>query len=182
MFDQAKQQALSKLDRSKKGEVDEEILPLITTLNKKRNFYTTSSCAGRIVLLELKGEKKHEAHWQFCSHTSVKELDLHVGEFPVWFRFDPPIIHLCSRGLTDAQAFLGMAKIAGFKHTGIISTGKKIMIELMGHDKIVTLVAENGHRLVDTRYIEILVKKANEAMQRSHARLEYLHTLMGDLT
>ncbi|CBZ54144.1 conserved hypothetical protein [Neospora caninum Liverpool] len=38
-------------DKSKKGSVDEEIRPLLDAVNSLKNFYTASSCAGRVLLV-----------------------------------------------------------------------------------------------------------------------------------
>lgn len=43
-------------DRSRKGSVDKEILPLLNQLNALENFYTSSSCSGRVLLLGIPGE------------------------------------------------------------------------------------------------------------------------------
>uniref|UniRef100_A0A0F7V6N1 tRNA(Phe) 7-[(3-amino-3-carboxypropyl)-4-demethylwyosine(37)-N(4)]-methyltransferase n=1 Tax=Toxoplasma gondii (strain ATCC 50861 / VEG) TaxID=432359 RepID=A0A0F7V6N1_TOXGV len=47
-------------DRSKKGSVDEEIRPLLDAINKLKNFYTSSSCAGRILLVGTPFENSQE--------------------------------------------------------------------------------------------------------------------------
>jgi len=43
-----------------KGEVDLRIIDTLNILNSKENYYTTSSCAGRIILIEIEeiGDKK----------------------------------------------------------------------------------------------------------------------------
>ena len=64
------------MDKSKKGEIDKPILNLINKINKSKNYYTTSSCSGRIVLLAKKLGEKQGAKWLFCSHerVSFKEI------------------------------------------------------------------------------------------------------------
>ncbi|KEP67670.1 UNVERIFIED_CONTAM: hypothetical protein HHA_227400 [Hammondia hammondi] len=47
-------------DKSKKGSVDEEIRPLLDAINKLKNFYTSSSCAGRILLVGTPFENAQE--------------------------------------------------------------------------------------------------------------------------
>lgn len=47
-----KVQCLSKADLSRKGSVDEDVVQLVQLLNEREQFFTTSSCAGRIVLLD----------------------------------------------------------------------------------------------------------------------------------
>lgn len=40
------------VDLSKKGSFDEKLLQLINALNNSQNYYTTSSCSGRVYLFE----------------------------------------------------------------------------------------------------------------------------------
>ena len=54
-FTSEKARALSKVDLSKKGSVDEPIADLIGYLNSLEDFYTTSSCSGRLCVLQEVG-------------------------------------------------------------------------------------------------------------------------------
>ncbi|MBU4242426.1 MAG: hypothetical protein KKF52_04295, partial [Nanoarchaeota archaeon] len=40
------------MDKSPQGHIDEDIKPLLEKINKHKEYETTSSCSGRIVLLE----------------------------------------------------------------------------------------------------------------------------------
>lgn len=51
-FSQWKKQCLNKLDLSKKGSVDEDIQPIVSLLNSCEEYFTTSSCSGRIILID----------------------------------------------------------------------------------------------------------------------------------
>ena len=51
-FDKQKSLSLSKLDISRKGLFDDHILDLILYINKLENYFTTSSCSGRIILFD----------------------------------------------------------------------------------------------------------------------------------
>ncbi|KAM6919156.1 tRNA wybutosine-synthesizing protein 3 homolog [Xenentodon cancila] len=51
-FSQWKKQALTRLDLSKKGSVDEDVALLVERINRTEQFFTTSSCSGRIVLID----------------------------------------------------------------------------------------------------------------------------------
>lgn len=51
-FSQWKKQCLNKLDLSKKGSVDEDIAHVVSLLNSFEEFFTTSSCSGRIILID----------------------------------------------------------------------------------------------------------------------------------
>jgi tRNA wybutosine-synthesizing protein 3 len=56
-FDKRKRDILSKKDKSSKRHWDEKIKELCRKINKMKNYYTTSSCAGRIVILVDKERK-----------------------------------------------------------------------------------------------------------------------------
>lgn len=45
-----KERVLGQVDLSRKGSVDAAVLPLLAYLNAQKCFYSTSSCAGRLVL------------------------------------------------------------------------------------------------------------------------------------
>ena len=55
LFDKQKAQALQTIDLSRKGSFDNLIHDLIANLNSHVDYFTLSSCSGRIVL--LKSEK-----------------------------------------------------------------------------------------------------------------------------
>ncbi|KAH9398082.1 tRNA methyltransferase tyw3 [Tyrophagus putrescentiae] len=60
-FANEKRQALvQKLDRSRKGELDELVQPLCDLINADARYYTTSSCSGRLTLCGLKKKKREE--------------------------------------------------------------------------------------------------------------------------
>jgi len=74
-FLQRKKDILSKLDKSSKKIWDLKIINLCDKINKNSNYYTTSSCSGRIVLM-LDSEKKEEGLFIWISHDliNLKEL------------------------------------------------------------------------------------------------------------
>ena len=57
-FQKRKQDVLSKLDKSSKQSWDEKILKLCEKINSLENYYTTSSCAGRVVIMIDKLKKE----------------------------------------------------------------------------------------------------------------------------
>ena len=67
-FENEKKQCLEKKDKSKKSSIDSPILNLVDKINSSKDYYTTSSCSGRIVLLEKKSDKKQESRWLLIIH------------------------------------------------------------------------------------------------------------------
>ena len=59
MFDKRKQDILGKKDKSFIKRWDKKIVGLCEKLNKNKNYYTTSSCSGRVVLIIDSDKKTH---------------------------------------------------------------------------------------------------------------------------
>ena len=59
-FLQRKKSILSKPDKSSKKSWDKKIIKLCDKINLSENYYTTSSCSGRIVLMQDQEKKEHD--------------------------------------------------------------------------------------------------------------------------
>ncbi|MBU1975283.1 MAG: hypothetical protein KKG59_02655 [Nanoarchaeota archaeon] len=180
-FDTWKKKTLDKLykpDASRKGDVDEEIKELIDCINELDDFYTTSSCAGRIILVE-EANIRHDVNWLYYSHKHAifqdieKSLDKNTGNL-VWFRFESMILHISARNERAAGKLLTACQTAGLKRAGIISLMNRIMIEIIGNQKMSAPIMDQGKLLVGKDYLEILVGKANEMMGLNLERIDKL--------
>ncbi|MFP4524008.1 MAG: tRNA wybutosine-synthesizing 3 family protein [Candidatus Woesearchaeota archaeon] len=188
-FDEAKREVLGRLggpDRSRRGRVDDQAWPFIDTVNSLRDFYTTSSCAGRVNLFrEPESGKKHEAGWLFVTHDVASKDDV-VGALrdppaeTVWLRMEAPIFHVACRDGAAAERLLRVCQSEGWKRSGITSMGgrsprqRRVMVEILANERLDTPVAVGGELLFDEKYVGFLVSKANEKLVRSRRRLEKL--------
>lgn len=172
-FENEKKNCLNKLDRSKKGFIDEEIKELVELINSSEKYYTTSSCSGRIVL--LKGLKKNRCEWLFVSHKEAELNDIKSaclsGE--VWLREEGMILHVCCRTLDDAQKLVDICRSVGFRRTGVQSL-KKLAVEVGSSDCVDVLIAKNGRILADDNYLRILVEEANKKLRINLEKIEKL--------
>jgi len=77
-FYKLKELYMKKLEEHiREGKVDKEILHILNLINSLDNYFTTSSCAGRIVLIKIpEGLKKQENVFLFKSHQIVKFEDI----------------------------------------------------------------------------------------------------------
>lgn len=169
---------LYKPDRSKKGNVDEQISYILDKINSLDDYYTTSSCAGRIVLIKIpRSGKKHEAEWLFTSHDEIKIEDLPLDNFPeetVWLRQESAIFHICCKDLESAQKLVDSSKFIGFKRSGIMATNKRIMVELTSTESMDVPIAKDHKLLVDLNYINYLVNQANQKLRRNREKIKKL--------
>ena len=177
-FDQQKKSILSRKDKSIKQVIDKEIKPLVKKINSLENYYTSSSCAGRIVLIETTPTKrKYGANWIFIKHSQAtfKEIKNSLNDISnkkIWLRQEAMIIHICCRNIKAAQDMLKISHCAGLKKAGIIAINKRIMIEAYGTDRMETIIAENKQILVDDNYIKILLREANNKLKRNKEKIK----------
>jgi tRNA wybutosine-synthesizing protein 3 len=185
-FDELKSYALRKLDEAlSRNEVDEPIIPLLNTINSLEDYFTTSSCAGRIVLMKIpKSGRKNEAEFLFKTHfpteprVVLKALES-LPEESVWFKQEPFIIHVSARDLDKALKLLELAQRSGLKHSGIISIKpERVVLEIQSTERIETIVAKGGKLLVNNDYIEVLVHEANQKLIKTRERMNKFRKLV----
>ncbi|XP_074508441.1 tRNA wybutosine-synthesizing protein 3 homolog [Sebastes fasciatus] len=179
-FSQWKKQRLNKLDLSKKGSVDEDITHVVSLLNSCEEYFTTSSCSGRLILIDGASESsdvhKQNCVWLFVSHQKCKSDDLMCGLSrsggDAVFKFEPFVLHVQCRRLEDAQLVHSAAINSGFRNSGLTvsKTGKIITAVRSTHGLEVPLSHE-GKLLVDHEYIHFLTQIANQKMEENLRRI-----------
>ena len=183
-FEKEKTEFLNKNDKSRKGSIDEKIIKLVDKINSLDNFYTTSSCSGRILLLAIQdSNKKNKAEFLFCSHNKIKYSDLNkiisskkLPKNDIWFRVEPVILHIASNNIDNSKKILNLARDIGFRRSGIISIGKnKIIMELISTEKIYAIIGKNGKLLIDKNYFEILIDEGNKKLEKTWKKIDKLH-------
>ena len=178
-FLQRKKDILKKLDKSSKQSWDKKIKKLCDKINKLDNYYTTSSCSGRVVVMLDKKQKKPGLFLNVY-HDLIKfkkfknDLDK-LGEIElVKFKQEPPILHVHCKTLKDAQTLLRKAQLAGWKKSGIISSGKRFILEMSGTDRLEFLLMNRGMILVTNAYLELIVKRCNENLKSGWLKIDKL--------
>ncbi len=195
-FLQRKKSILSKLDKSSKKKWDEKIISLCKKINSLENFYTTSSCSGRIVLM-INQDKKEKGLFLKVYHEMIsfnklkKDLNEIVKKekrintlrvYPetfsqkmftkgIKFKSEPCILHVACDSLDDAQSFLNKAKLAGWKRSGIIATRNRFVAELNSTEKLEFPIIEKNKILVDDKFLKIIVKESNKKLKKSWRKI-----------
>jgi tRNA wybutosine-synthesizing protein 3 len=122
------------------GKVDEKIVKLLEKINGNPNLVTTSSCFGRIVLLEfdiMKTKKRSVFYKKWHRRVSAEEVELAVssygGRLPLWFRVEPFILHVAAKDVKSATGFLEKMRKAGVRRGGIQGIRKdRVTLEVQG--------------------------------------------------
>jgi len=178
-WEKFKRNKVEKLEEAKKrGEVDEDIIPLLDLINSFDCFVTTSSCSGRIVVLDIPnlGDKlraKFLGKWHRTVNAEEILDCLDRIESNVWLISYPPILHVACRDLVCANDLMKIANNSGFRRCGIISLSR-FVVEITSFERLEAPLAFKGRVVVDREYIDILTKFANEKLLRGKEKLERL--------
>ena len=184
-FQEAKKKQLSKIDKSSIGGWDSKIKGLCNKINKKKNYYTTSSCAGRIVMIKGLDVKAKDV-FLFRSHkkVSLNEIKKALNEISkkytkmVEFQQTTCILHVGCNNLESAQSLVNKANLSGWKHSGILSTKKRFIVELHSTEKMSFPIMNKGKVLVDDDFLKIVIKEANNKLERAWKKIERLKKLV----
>ncbi|NJE42885.1 hypothetical protein [Thermococcus sp. GR6] len=181
-FDEQKARAMAGLRKAlEEGKVDEDIIPLLEKINSLENYFTTSSCSGRISVMEMPefGDKVNAA-WLGKWHREVtlEEVLDAIGRHSkgqLWFLVRSPILHVAARTMEDAVKLLNLAIGLGFKYSNIKSVShKKLLVEIRSTERMDVPLGENGELWVSDEYIARIVEMGNAQVRRFKGKLKRL--------
>ena len=179
-FNQRKKSILSKQDKSSKKNWDKKIIKICDEINSSENYYTTSSCSGRIVLI-IDQEKKEDGLFLKVYHDLVsfnqikKDLNeiVEKNKKQIKLKQEPCILHIACKTLKDTQKLLELARLAGWKKSGIIALEKRIVLELSSTEKLEFPIV-NKKILVDDNFLKIITNESNKKLKKSWEKIEKL--------
>jgi len=175
LFDQQKKDCLNRIDKSIKKSIDKDIKPLINLINDLNDYYTTSSCSGRILLIDKKTNKKQDTKFVFVEHkkTNFKTIKNSIKNTKnnIWLKQESIILHVCCRNIETAEKLLKIVRDTGIKRAGIINLNKRIIIEIIGTESMETIITNKGKMLVDDNYLKILIKEVNKKLERNNKKI-----------
>jgi tRNA wybutosine-synthesizing protein 3 len=168
-------------EAKKMGRMDEDFIPLCDYIVKTKNYFTTSSCAGRIALIGLgEEETKQESAFYRKWHRKVKAKEIidAINNFTgkvLWFKQEPLIFHLGTNKLENAKKILEVCEKAGIKRAGIkVAKDGKFIVEMLGTQNITAPVKE-GKMAANEGYLKYLVKKGNEKFEKNQQLIKKLY-------
>jgi tRNA wybutosine-synthesizing protein 3 len=177
-FFDAKERALKSLEEAcAEQKVDGGVLQILELINGIEGFYTSSSCAGRIVLLEIPqiGDKRG-ATFLGVWHRTIEPEELMDASTKatnglLWLLAQAPILHIGAQTLELADTMVKTATSCGFKNSAVKSTGKKVMMEICSTERLDAPIGRDGCLFCEEEYLCLLVEISNEVIERSGKKL-----------
>lgn len=176
-----KKEAVGKLrEAEEEGEIDKKILPLLKLINNSDDYYTSSSCAGRIVLLQIPsiGDKRNAVFLgKWHRKVSVEEIlstSEKASEGLLWILAQSPIVHVICKELMDADEMVKVGLSCGFKNSGFKSVSGKKVVELCSTERLDMPVGRDGEIFCDREHLSLLVEISNDVMEKGEEKLSRL--------
>lgn len=187
-FLQAKEKVMETLKKAmENNEVDKKAIPIIEKLNGIDEFFTTSSCSGRIAIMELPSiGNKIDARFLGKWDDKIKIQDIknaleNAEKGEIWMLAQPPIFHVSASDVNAASKLIKVAKQSGFKNSGIRSIGKRVTVEVRSTEEVDVPLGIDGKLLCDEKYLSLLVSIANEIMDRIEKKLKVFERKIEEL-
>lgn len=187
-FINGKKSAITKLKAAQnENKVDPGIQPILDIINKSEDYYTSSSCFGRIVLLEIpnigdKKEAKFLGKWHRTINVDEVISAAKNAEFgQLWLLSQSPIFHITAKTNNAADKILKTAIACGFKNSGLKSIGKKIVIEILSTERLDIPIGKDGVIFCNKDHLNLLVNISNEIIEKSTRKLQKLEENLGKL-
>ncbi|WAQ96530.1 TYW3-like protein [Mya arenaria] len=150
-FDKQKASCLAGVDLSRKGSIDAPITDIVALINANDDFFTTSSCSGRIIIVDNDSGgsvKKKGCRWVLTSHEAV-----------------------------SVDEVLNAAVSSGNRNSGISVGNKgKFITAIRSTQSLEVPLTSKGRLLVDEKYLQFLVSLANSKMVDNLDRIQRFFT------
>jgi len=181
-FQMVRQRHLGLFEKARKlGRVDGRMVPFIEWAFSKKELFTTSTCSGRILFLQLddKETKKPEsffAKWhEIPKFSEVWEALNEKSSGNLWFKQEPFVIVLGTTSLENSKKIMSACRNNGVKKCGIMAAEDgKFLVEIMGSDYVSLLAKEKGKILLSKEELEKQFEVACGKLERSWKMLEKL--------
>jgi len=192
-------------DNSRKGSVDSLLVDFLSGLNAHPDYFSLSSCSGRICLVgntavgasddQTDKVRKKGCSWLHIAHNQVstdviwEALNNQASEREVeeggkvnggviTLKFEPFILHVQCRDTEAAKRLHTISLEAGYRNSGITlgKSGKVTLAVRSTHGLEVPLTDTSGSVLVDRRYVDFVVGEANRKLAENEVKFKAYET------
>lgn len=180
-FLDSKERALNKLiNAENENKVDEDIKDILKIINSNDEYFTSSSCSGRIVLIELPslGNKK-EAKFLGKWHRVVEYFEIDnalksANKGMIWLLAQSPILHIIAKSNISADKMIKIAISSGFKNSGIKSFSSNIVVEICSTERLDMPIGRDSDLYCSKKHLDFLIDVSNDIIKRSKNKLKLL--------
>lgn len=162
------------------GKVDTKIRFLLNTINNIEGYYTTSSCSGRCIVLQLPtiGDKKNATflgrwHDSFLVEDLKSSLEQRKSGL-LFFLCQPPILHVVCKDFCMAEQMIEIGLHSGFKNSCLRSFRKKIVVELCSTETLHVPLGNGQEVYVTDCFLSHLTDVSHQLFLRCEEKIKAL--------
>jgi tRNA wybutosine-synthesizing protein 3 len=177
-FLNSKERALIKLNNAKnENKIDEDIKDILKIINSNDDYFTSSSCSGRIVIIELpslgnKREAKFLGKWhRKVTYSEIDKALKFATKGMIWILAQSPILHVLTKSNSSADKLIKIAISSGFKNSGFKSYYDNIVIEILSTERLDSPIGKNVKLYCNKEHIKLLTDISNNIIARSREKL-----------
>lgn len=159
--------------------VDDKLVSFLLKIKNIKNIFTSSSCAGRIMLLstdENENKKISSFHKKYHRQVLFKEIkeDLEKDtNNDIWLKTEPFIFHFGCKDYDTAKEILSFCQEFGLKKAGIITAKEgKYILEVTSTQYMALPLKEKNKILVTDSYLDFIINRANKKLKLNYERLD----------
>ncbi len=174
----AKREALTSLFTAmREGKVDEDIIELLLLINSIKGIYTTSSCSGRIGIIEEPAlGAKPLSRWLIKVHRPIefeeaKNTLNDARKGLIFLKSQPPIFHVVAEDMEKAKKLHELGLDSGFKYTTFKVISNRYLVEINATEYLTAPLGKDGKILADDEYLRFAIEVGNSMLKRSKGRL-----------
>lgn len=164
------------------GYFDKDMLSLVEVVNKHPEMYTTSSCSGRIVLLEApKPWSKSNItilgkwHEKVSLEEILGKIKLCGKNSGLWLLLQSPILHISCKNIEIAIKLIRKARSCGFRYSTIFSRGNTgIFVEIMSSERIDLPLVIEDKLIINLENLNKLIEHLNTTLQNTKIKIQRL--------
>ncbi len=158
--------------------IDPLMIPFSQFVAKTKHYFTTSTCSGRITLMDLnEDESKKENVFYRKWHSTVKFSDVwnaieaYENKGNVWLRQDAFVYVIGTHTWENVKQIIRACQEAGVKRYGVHHfENEKILMEIFGTQNMSIPLVMRGKLLVGKDAVKEWVKIANRKWKQNESK------------
>jgi tRNA wybutosine-synthesizing protein 3 len=156
---------------------------LVQFINSLPDYYTTSSCSGRISIYIEDREHTKGIEWLLVQHCTVSLEDVHkilsnsltICQDPnlIFFKCECFILHIACRTIEAGSILQQIALSCGFRESGLTLGQKKTMLAIRTTSFCLeSPILDSNRELVSFSVLKTIVVEANRKLLQNFSRID----------
>lgn len=166
--------------------IDPLMIPFSQFMEKTTHYFTTSTCSGRITLMDLnedESKKENVFYRKWHRMATFSEVWNAIEEYTekgnLWFRQDAFVYVIGTNTLENVRTIIRACQAAGVKRYGIHHFEEdKILMEIFGTQNMSIPLIVRGKRLAEKESVKEYVKIANRKWKQNETKRKHFEKML----